>query len=146
MVLSGSCSEATRVQVEFTAERVPVFRIDPLAAAKGKDVAAQALDRVAPLLGEKPVLVSATAPPEAVTAVQLRLGCERAGTLVEVVRGFAGRHHTVLLANHGPVVSDSGLDAAVNAIEELEEAAKLFLLLRGAKTRFLTPEQVRELL
>jgi ribulose-5-phosphate 4-epimerase/fuculose-1-phosphate aldolase len=52
----------------------------------------------------------------------------------------------VLLANHGPVVAGASLDAAVNAIEELEETAKLFLLLRGAKTRFLTPEQVTELL
>jgi ribulose-5-phosphate 4-epimerase/fuculose-1-phosphate aldolase len=66
--------------------------------------------------------------------------------LAEAVRGFAGKHHAVLLANHGPVVAGSSLDAAVNAIEELEETAKLFLLLRGARTCFLTPEQVRELL
>src|ERR1700730_845497 len=49
------------------------------------------------------------------------------------------------LANHGPVVAGSNLDAAVNAIEELEETAKLYLLLRGAKTRYLTAAQVREL-
>jgi 3-dehydro-4-phosphotetronate decarboxylase len=65
--------------------------------------------------------------------------------LAEAVRGFAGRHHAVLLANHGPVVAGSSLDAAANAIEELEETAKLFLLLRGAKTRFLTADQVAEL-
>jgi ribulose-5-phosphate 4-epimerase/fuculose-1-phosphate aldolase len=65
--------------------------------------------------------------------------------LAEAVRGFAGKHHAVLLANHGPVVAGSNLDAAVNAIEELEETAKLYLLLRGAKTRYLTPKQVREL-
>jgi ribulose-5-phosphate 4-epimerase/fuculose-1-phosphate aldolase len=65
--------------------------------------------------------------------------------LAEAVRGFAGKHHAVLLANHGPVVAGSDLDAAVNAIEELEETAKLYLLLRGAKTRYLTPAQVREL-
>ena len=66
--------------------------------------------------------------------------------LAEAVRPLAGRHHAVLLANHGPVVAGTSLDAAVNAIEELEETAKLFLLLRGAKTRFLTPAQVKELL
>jgi 3-dehydro-4-phosphotetronate decarboxylase len=66
--------------------------------------------------------------------------------LAEAVRGFAGKHHAVLLANHGPVVAGSDLDAAVNAVEELEETAKLYLLLRGAKTRFLTPAQVKELL
>ncbi|MBV9377834.1 MAG: aldolase [Alphaproteobacteria bacterium] len=65
--------------------------------------------------------------------------------LAEAVRGFAGKHHAVLLANHGPVVAGSDLDAAVNAIEELEETAKLYLLLRGAKTRYLTAAQVREL-
>jgi 3-dehydro-4-phosphotetronate decarboxylase len=65
--------------------------------------------------------------------------------LAEAVRGFAGKHHAVLLANHGPVVAGWNLDAAVNAIEELEETAKLYLLLRGAKTRFLTPAQIREL-
>jgi ribulose-5-phosphate 4-epimerase/fuculose-1-phosphate aldolase len=65
--------------------------------------------------------------------------------LAEAVRGFAGKHHAVLLANHGPVVGGSNLEAAVNAIEELEETAKLYLLLRGAKTRYLTPTQVREL-
>ena len=46
----------------------------------------------------------------------------------------------------GPVVAGASLDAAVNAIEELEETARLYLLLRGAKTRFLTPAQVTELL
>ena len=65
--------------------------------------------------------------------------------LAEAVRRFAGKHHAVLLANHGPVVAGANLDAAVNAIEELEETAKLYLLLRGGKTRFLTPAQMREL-
>jgi 3-dehydro-4-phosphotetronate decarboxylase len=65
--------------------------------------------------------------------------------LAEAVRGFAGKHHAVLLANHGPVVAGSDLDAAVNAIEELEETAKLYLLLRGANARYLTAAQVREL-
>jgi ribulose-5-phosphate 4-epimerase/fuculose-1-phosphate aldolase len=64
--------------------------------------------------------------------------------LAEAVRKLAGRHHAVLLANHGPVVAGASLEAAVNAIEELEETAKLFLLLRNEKTRWLTLEQVAE--
>jgi len=64
--------------------------------------------------------------------------------LAEAVRKLAGRHHAVLLANHGPVVAGDSLETAVNAIEELEETAKLFLLLRQEKTRFLTPEQAAE--
>jgi ribulose-5-phosphate 4-epimerase/fuculose-1-phosphate aldolase len=66
-------------------------------------------------------------------------------TLADAVRKLAGKHHAVLLANHGPVVAGTSLDAAANAIEELEETAKLFLLLRGEKTRLLTAGQVAEL-
>jgi ribulose-5-phosphate 4-epimerase/fuculose-1-phosphate aldolase len=65
--------------------------------------------------------------------------------LAEAVRKLAGKHHAVLLANHGPVVAGTSLDAAANAIEELEETARLFLLLRGAKVRLLTDEQVATL-
>jgi ribulose-5-phosphate 4-epimerase/fuculose-1-phosphate aldolase len=66
-------------------------------------------------------------------------------SLAEAVKRLAGKHHAVLLANHGPVVAGSSLDAAANAIEELEETAKLFLILRGSKTRLLTKEQVAAL-
>ena len=52
----------------------------------------------------------------------------------------------VLLANHGPVISGKTLTDAVYAAEELEEAAKLFLMLRGATPRLLTPPQVDDLL
>jgi ribulose-5-phosphate 4-epimerase/fuculose-1-phosphate aldolase len=52
----------------------------------------------------------------------------------------------VLLANHGPVVSGKTLTDAVYAAEELEEAAKLYLMLRHATPRLLTPPQVEELL
>ena len=65
--------------------------------------------------------------------------------LADAVRRLAGKHHAVLLANHGPVVAGSTLDAAASAIEELEETAKLFLLLRGSKVRLLTDEQVAAL-
>jgi ribulose-5-phosphate 4-epimerase/fuculose-1-phosphate aldolase len=58
---------------------------------------------------------------------------------------LAGKHHAVLLANHGPVVAGNTLDAAANAIEELEETAKLFLLLRGSNMRLLTEAQVAAL-
>jgi ribulose-5-phosphate 4-epimerase/fuculose-1-phosphate aldolase len=66
-------------------------------------------------------------------------------SLAEAVRKLAGKHHAILLANHGPVVAGSTLDAAVNAIEELEQTAKLVLLLRGQPLRLLTPDQVSEL-
>ena len=57
--------------------------------------------------------------------------------LANVVREMASKHHAVLLANHGPVVSGKSLKDAVYATEELEETAKLFLLLQGHKTKYL---------
>jgi len=66
-------------------------------------------------------------------------------TLGEAVGKVAAKHSAVLLANHGPVVAGSSLGAAVNAIEELEETARLYLLLHGRPTRYLTPEQVADL-
>jgi ribulose-5-phosphate 4-epimerase/fuculose-1-phosphate aldolase len=51
----------------------------------------------------------------------------------------------VLLANHGPVVAARELEAAVYATEELEETAKLRLLLHGLNPRLLTRAQVRDL-
>ena len=48
-----------------------------------------------------------------------------------------------MLANHGPVVAGKDVAAACNAIEELEETARLALLLRGTGARGLTDDQVR---
>jgi ribulose-5-phosphate 4-epimerase/fuculose-1-phosphate aldolase len=47
----------------------------------------------------------------------------------------------LLLRNHGPIVSGVSLGAAMDALEELEETAKLFLLLQGMNTRPLSAEQ-----
>lgn len=65
--------------------------------------------------------------------------------LADAVAALSGEHHAVLLANHGPVVAADSLDNAVYATEELEETARLFLLLRGEATRPLSPRQVEEL-
>ena len=74
------------------------------------------------------------------------LPCFRPGDprAAEVVGRHACRHCAVLLANHGPIVTGAGLDGAVSAIEELAEAAKLFLLLRGT-VRPLDARKVAEL-
>ncbi|RWI90004.1 MAG: aldolase [Mesorhizobium sp.] len=69
-------------------------------------------------------------------------GDERMG---EMIRDLGGRHAAVLLANHGPVVSGKDIGAAVYAAEELEETAKLLILLRGAPTRILSDDNVAEL-
>jgi len=82
-VLSGSCSEATRAQVVYMRERGPMFTIDPIAAAAGRNIAEEALAWATPRLGDRPVLISATAPPDEVATVQEVLGRERAGALIE---------------------------------------------------------------
>jgi 3-dehydro-4-phosphotetronate decarboxylase len=66
-------------------------------------------------------------------------------TLADAVAEKAKRVRSVLLANHGPIVAGADLDSAVASIEELEETAKLYLLLQNHATRFLTPEQVADL-
>jgi len=84
-IVSGSCSTASNAQVAAFLERHAGrgFAIDPLRLADGDDLAAQALDWAVSQLGSEPLLVYATAPPDAVKAVQARLGVSQAGTLVE---------------------------------------------------------------
>ncbi len=65
--------------------------------------------------------------------------------LAKAVEQASKHARSVLLANHGPVVSGKDLDSAVYAIEELEETAKLFLILKDHSTRFLTGQQQAEL-
>ncbi|MCB2109528.1 MAG: aldolase [Defluviimonas sp.] len=61
----------------------------------------------------------------------------------EAVRGLAGKRSAVLLANHGPVVAGRDPEAAINAVEELEETAKLALLTRGSSPRLLSEAEIR---
>lgn len=61
----------------------------------------------------------------------------------EAVRGLAGKRSAVLLANHGPVVAGRDLEAAVYAMEELEETAKLAIMTRGMDIRALTQSDVQ---
>jgi uncharacterized protein YgbK (DUF1537 family) len=95
-VISGSCSTATLAQVAAMRAAHSVFDVDPLALAAGQPVVERALDWAGPLLDEKPLLISASAAPERVRAVQERLGRERAGSIVEtalaeIARGLVER-------------------------------------------------------
>ena len=60
----------------------------------------------------------------------------------DAVRGLAGKRSAVMLANHGPVVAGKDVEAACNAIEELEDTARLAIMMRGIDARMLTQEQV----
>ena len=63
----------------------------------------------------------------------------------DAVRGLAGKRSAVMLANHGPVVAGKDIETACNAIEELEDTARLAMLMRGYDPNALSPEQVRNL-
>jgi len=65
--------------------------------------------------------------------------------VADAIRGLAGKYTSVLLANHGPVVASQSLEAAVFAMEELEETCRLFLLLRNLNPRYLSPRQITDL-
>jgi ribulose-5-phosphate 4-epimerase/fuculose-1-phosphate aldolase len=60
----------------------------------------------------------------------------------DAIRGLAGRRSAVMLAHHGPVVAGRDLEAAVNAMEELEATARLALLTRGAHPRLMDENEV----
>jgi uncharacterized protein YgbK (DUF1537 family) len=82
-VLAGSCSRATLGQLGFAREHVPVFDLDPLGASDAATLAAGAIDWMSGKLGAAPVVITASAPPDKIAAVQQRLGRDAAGALIE---------------------------------------------------------------
>ena len=60
----------------------------------------------------------------------------------EAIRGLAGKRTAVMLANHGPVVAGKDVEAACNAIEELEDTARLAIMMRGFQPRMLSENQI----
>lgn len=63
----------------------------------------------------------------------------------EAVRGLAGKRSAVMLANHGPVVAAKDVEAACNAIEELEDTARLAMMTRNMNARELTDDNIKAL-
>ncbi len=63
----------------------------------------------------------------------------------KAVRGLAGKRSAVMLANHGPVVAGKDIEAACNAIEELEDTARLAMMTRGMSVKNLEPNDIRAL-
>ena len=83
-VLSGSCSRATLSQLGFARSHLPVFQIDPIAVPDAARLAEAALVWAAEKIGDRPVVIAASAPPDKVAAVQSALGGpDKAGALLE---------------------------------------------------------------
>ncbi|PWL18398.1 aldolase [Falsochrobactrum shanghaiense] len=65
--------------------------------------------------------------------------------LADEVRAASRNHHSMLLANHGPIVSGATLEEAVHAYEELEETARLYFIIGDRKASPLRAEQIAEI-
>ncbi|HEY0181337.1 MAG TPA: 3-oxo-tetronate kinase [Rhodopila sp.] len=82
-VVAGSCSRATLAQLGYVRAHLPVFELDALATPDAVALSEAALAWATDKIGDKPVVIAASAPPEKVAALQARLGREQAGLLVE---------------------------------------------------------------
>ncbi|MCK8783176.1 four-carbon acid sugar kinase family protein [Roseomonas sp. NAR14] len=82
-VLAGSCSRATLGQIGFARDHLPTLELDVLTTPDADALQRQALDWMDGKLGDMPVLIAASAPPDKVAALQQRLGRDAAGALVE---------------------------------------------------------------
>lgn len=88
IVLAGSCSTATRGQVARAVEAgMPAFQVDPMALAEGRVDADAVLAWLDTAPSDGPVLVYSSADPDAVRAVQEKLGTDAAGHMVEALLG-----------------------------------------------------------
>lgn len=90
-VISGSCSVATQKQVEVMRASHPAFSIDPLRLARGEDLVSAALEWAGSRMAQQPILIYATATPDAVRQVQGELGVEQASQLVEQTLSMIAR-------------------------------------------------------
>lgn len=90
-VLAGSCSAATRAQIEVARNCWPGFAIDPLQLNNGGQTVEDIVDWAASCVGDKPVLIYSSAAPRTIHHVQQQLGRERAGELVEQTMGLVAR-------------------------------------------------------
>jgi uncharacterized protein YgbK (DUF1537 family) len=127
VVISGSCSTATQAQVAEMRKTHDAFEIDPVAVASGRDAAAEALAWATPRLGERPILIYSTASPEAVGAVQSKLGREHAGALVEetlsqVAKGLVARGARRIVVAGGET---SGAVVSALGVEGLQIGAEI---------------------
>ena len=82
-VVAGSCSRATLGQIGYARDHAHTLELDVLATPDAAALARQALDWADGKLGDHPVVVAASAPPEKVAALQAKLGRDAAGALVE---------------------------------------------------------------
>jgi uncharacterized protein YgbK (DUF1537 family) len=118
--LSGSCSAATLDQVARAAGWAQVLRLDTQALVSDPGEARRAIDWAVARLGDGPVLIASSAPPQDVQALQARFGREQGGRAIEdamavVAEGLvaAGVRRLIVAGGEtsGAVVDKLGLPA-----------------------------------
>jgi uncharacterized protein YgbK (DUF1537 family) len=90
-VLAGSCSAATLEQIERFAASGPVLTLDPLALVRERGAVERAIAWAESRLGDAPLLIRSSAPPEEVARVQAAVGRERAGAAIEAAMAQIAR-------------------------------------------------------
>jgi uncharacterized protein YgbK (DUF1537 family) len=95
-VIAGSCSRATLAQLGYARDHLPVFELDALQTPDAAALSEAALAWAGDKVGDKPLVIAASAPPEKVAALQSRLGRDQAGALIEdavarIAEGLVGR-------------------------------------------------------
>ena len=83
VVLAGSCSQATRRQINRMMKNYPGFQLDPLALSEGRQNVETVVIWAKERMDRHPVLIYSSAEPETVSQIQSRLGKNRSGKLVE---------------------------------------------------------------
>lgn len=117
-VLSGSCSSATQAQVAEMKRTCPALKLDVTALAGGSDrEISAAVAWALPLLDKGPVLIYTTDTPEAIRAVQEKLGRERAGDLAEQAQAQIARRLVDSGVRRLIVAGGETAGAVVNALK-----------------------------
>ncbi|MBM6580677.1 four-carbon acid sugar kinase family protein [Microvirga sp. BT689] len=118
IILAGSCSNATRQQVETAIKAgIPALRIDPMDLASRAITAQTALDWLTAKQKQGPVLIYSTAAPEEVQAIQSKLGRMNAGEIVENTLAEIARSLPTLGFTRIIVAGGETSGAVVNALE-----------------------------
>jgi uncharacterized protein YgbK (DUF1537 family) len=86
-ILAGSCSEATRAQIDAVEGRMPILHLNIGALLEGGDIIGPALAWAAERLEGGPVLIASSAPPEAVAALRGTHGNAPVGARIEAALG-----------------------------------------------------------
>lgn len=126
VVLAGSCSQATLEQVAYARERMPAYRLDPLATPDPADMREQAFAWLAAHQGDGPVLVYSSAGPQERRAAAHVFGARTPAIFEEVLGAVArqaregGARRFVVAGGEtsGAVIAGLGIGSVLVAAEE----------------------------